>query len=66
MGFVKTVAGVCACVCVGLQDDFGKFLSAIGEYLNTDATGKQSAGSGVYDNEISNLANDARDPGIER
>ena len=32
------------------QDDFGKFVRTIGEYLNTDALGKQFGKSDVYDN----------------
>ena len=45
------------------QDDFGKFVRTIDEYLKTDAHGQQYEKSDVYDNTKTNLGNDARIPG---
>ena len=42
------------------QDDFGKCLRTIGEYLNTDAFGKQIGKADVNDNAKLNLDNNAR------
>ena len=42
------------------QDDFGKFLRAIDEYLDPDAPGRRFGKSGVYDNAKLNLANNER------
>ena len=42
------------------QDMFGEFLRTVGEFLNTDARGKQFGRSDVYDNTKMNLANTAR------
>ena len=57
MEFIKQLA---PCESGDFQDDFGKFLMAIGEYLNTDAPGGRFSKSDVYDNAKLNLANDAR------
>ena len=48
------------------QDDFGKFLRTIDEYLNTDALGAQFGKADVYDNAKLNLANNSRASRLER
>ena len=45
------------------QDDFGKFIRGIDEYMNTDALGGQFGKAVVYDNTKLNLANISRSPG---
>ena len=56
MEFVKQLE---AGVADDFRDYFGKFPMTIGEYLNTDAAGKQFGKSDVYGNAKVNLANNA-------